>query len=121
MLTAAEQSGSVAWLVPGLLLTGAGMGLCITPLTSTVLAHVDPQRAGAVTGVLSTMQQVGNSIGVAVTGVIFFGQLSAGYARAFELSLAELSCLLVVVAVLAAVLPRRSRPAAAARGERQGA
>jgi len=121
LLAVAERPGSVAWLVPGLLLTGAGMGLCITPLTSTVLAHVDPQRAGAVTGVLSTMQQVGNSIGVAVTGVIFFGQLSAGYARAFKLSLAELSCLLVAVAVLAAVLPRRTRPTAAAPAERQSA
>jgi EmrB/QacA subfamily drug resistance transporter len=121
ILTAAEQPGPVAWLIPGLVLTGAGMGLCITPLTSTVLAHVDPQRAGAVTGMLSTMQQVGNSIGVAVTGVIFFGQLPAGYARAFELSLAELSCLLLAVAVLAAVRPRRSRRAAAVRGERQRA
>ena len=96
----------IGWLVPGLLLGGAGMGLCITPLTSTVLAHADPQRAGAVAGALSTMQQVGNRVGVAVTGVIFFGALSGGYARAFEFCLAQLCGLLVVVAVLALVLPR---------------
>jgi EmrB/QacA subfamily drug resistance transporter len=112
LLTVAELGGaSVGWLVPGLALTGAGMGLCITPLTSTVLAHADPQRAGAVTGALSTMQQVGNSVGVAITGVIFFGLLSSGYARAFEVSLAELAGLLLIVAVLAVVLPRRSRQA----------
>ena len=111
LLTVAERGGaSVAWLVPGLALAGAGMGLCMTPLTSTVLAHADPQRAGAVTGALSTMQQVGNAVGVAITGVIFFGLLPSGYARAFEVSLAELTGLLLAVAALALVLPGRSRP-----------
>jgi EmrB/QacA subfamily drug resistance transporter len=110
LVAVAERGGaSVAWLVPGLALAGAGMGLCITPLTSTVLAHADPQRAGAVTGALSTMQQVGNAIGVAVTGVIFFGLLPNGYARAFEVSLTELTGLLLAVAVLAIALPGRSR------------
>ena len=33
------------------------------------------------------MQQVGNAIGVAVTGVIFFGALDGGFAHAFEVSL----------------------------------
>src|SRR5579859_2912255 len=72
-------SGSVAWLFPGLLLLGAGQGLCITPLTTTVLSHSDPATAGSVSGALSTAQQVGNSVGVAVTGVLFFGALGHGY------------------------------------------
>jgi EmrB/QacA subfamily drug resistance transporter len=111
LLTVAGRGGaSVAWLVPGLALAGAGMGLCITPLTSTVLAHADPQRAGAVTGALATMQQVGTAVGVAITGVIFFGLLPSGYARAFEVSLAELTGLLLAVAALALVLPGRARP-----------
>jgi EmrB/QacA subfamily drug resistance transporter len=111
LLTAARigAGGEVAWLIPGLLLAGAGMGLCITPLTSTVLAHADPQQAGAVTGALSTMQQVGNSVGVAVTGVIFFGTLAGGYSRAFELSMAQLVVLLLAVAALAWLLPGRKR------------
>jgi EmrB/QacA subfamily drug resistance transporter len=113
LVTVVERGdASVAWLVPGLALAGAGMGLCITPLTYTVLGHVDPQRAGAVTGALSTMQQVGNAVGVAVTGVIFFGFLSHGYARAFEVSLAELAGLVLTVAVLALVLPRPGRAVA---------
>ena len=69
---------SVAWLFPGLLLLGAGQGLCITPLTTTVLSHADPATAGSVSGALSTAQQVGNSIGVAVTGLLFFGALGHG-------------------------------------------
>jgi EmrB/QacA subfamily drug resistance transporter len=120
LLAVAERGGaSIAWLVPGLALAGAGMGLCITPLTSTVLVHVDPQRAGAVAGALSTMQQVGNAVGVAVTGVIFFGLLPRGYGRAFEVSLAQLAGLLLAVSVLAIALPRRSQPLAG--GRRTGA
>jgi MFS family permease len=100
--------GSVAVLAPGLLLVGAGQGLCITPITTTVLSSLDPQRAGAAAGVLSTMQQVGNALGVAVTGVIFFGVLDGGFAHAFTLSLAELAALLLGVAALTRFLPSSS-------------
>jgi predicted MFS family arabinose efflux permease len=86
------------------------MGLVITPLTSTVLGSLEPQRAGAASGALSTMQQVGNALGVAVTGVIFFGSLDHGFARAFEVSLVQLAVLCAAVAVLTRLLPR---PAAA--------
>jgi EmrB/QacA subfamily drug resistance transporter len=98
--------GSLAVLIPGLLLVGAGMGLVIAPLASTILTSVGAERAGAASGMLSTMQNVGNALGVAVTGVIFFGALHAGYAHAFELSVAELAVLLGGVAALSRLLPR---------------
>ncbi|HUB22134.1 MAG TPA: hypothetical protein VMA97_06980 [Streptosporangiaceae bacterium] len=105
----AGTGGSVAWLFPGLLLLGAGHGLCITPLTTTVLSHADPATAGSVSGALSTAQQVGNSVGVAVTGVLFFGALSDGYALAFEHSVLQMGALLLVVAALTRLMPRRQR------------
>jgi hypothetical protein len=43
--------------------------------------------------------------------VIFFGLLPSGYPRAFEVSLAELAGLVLIVAVLAVVLPRPRRAA----------
>jgi EmrB/QacA subfamily drug resistance transporter len=101
-------AGPILALVPGLVLVGAGMGLCITPLVSIVLAAVDPRHAGAASGTLSTMQQLGNSLGVAVTGLVFFGELQAGYATAFELSVAQLGGLLIAVAALTRLIPRRS-------------
>ena len=91
------------------MLVGAGMGLVITPLTSTVLASLEPSRAGAASGALSTMQQVGNAIGVAVTGVVFFGALDHGFAHAFEVSLAQLAVLCVAVAALTRLLPAPRR------------
>ena len=100
--------GSLAVLVPGLLFVGAGMGLVLAPLASTILQSLEPERAGAASGMLTTMQSVGNALGVAVTGVIFFGALHSGYARAFELALAELGILLVLVAALTRLLPSRA-------------
>lgn len=100
--------GTVAVLVPGLVLVGAGMGLVLAPLASTILTTLDPGQAGAASGMLSTMQNVGNALGVAVTGVIFFGALHGGYAHAFELSVAELAVLLLAVAGLSRLLPRRT-------------
>jgi predicted MFS family arabinose efflux permease len=100
--------GTLAALVPGLVLVGAGMGLVLAPLASTLLQSLEPARAGAASGMLTTMQSVGNALGVAVTGVIFFGALHSGYAPAFELALAELAVLLVLVAALTRLLPRRA-------------
>ena len=100
--------GSLVAFVPGLLLAGAGIGLCFTPLTAIVLGNVDPERAGAASGVLSTTQQVGYSLGVAITGVIFFGA-GNDIARAFELSLIELAVLAAGVAAASRLLPGAAR------------
>jgi MFS family permease len=106
-------STPVVLLVPGLLLLGAGQGLCITPLTTTVLAHADATQAGAVSGALSTAQQVGNAIGVAVSGVIFYGLLGRGdgYPAAYGWSLVQMALVLAGVAALTFIIPAVNRPA----------
>ena len=97
--------GSLALLAPGLILVGAGMGLGITPLATIILSGMRPEQAGSASGVLTTMQNVGNALGVAVIGVIFFGALHSGFAEAFQLSLAVLAAILVSVAVITRLLP----------------
>jgi EmrB/QacA subfamily drug resistance transporter len=104
----ASDATWVLEVAPGLLLAGAGMGLCITPLVATVLSNVPAQYAGAASGTLSTVQQLGNALGVAITGILFFGSLSGGYSDAFEVALAEFTVLLLLVAALSRLLPRGS-------------
>ena len=58
-------SGTLLALVPGLILAGAGIGLCFTPLTATVLATVEPALAGGAAGAMSAITQVGYALGVA--------------------------------------------------------
>src|SRR5262249_33067879 len=120
LAVAAGGSGHVWLLAPGLLLVGAGQGLWITPLTTTVLSFAEPQRAGVVSGTLSTMQQVGNSLGVALTGLVFFGTLRHGYNAAFTYALIQLAAALSIAAALTRLLrppptppPRRAPDARA--------
>jgi EmrB/QacA subfamily drug resistance transporter len=103
-------AGSILVLVPGLLLIGAGIGLCYTPLTSTVMSGIDGARAGAASGAMSTIQQVGYALGVAITGLIFFS--THDIAHAFELSLIQMSVLAAGIVVLARLLPAGDASAA---------
>jgi predicted MFS family arabinose efflux permease len=103
---------NVAFLAPGLVLVGIGQALWITPLTTTVLAHADPQRAGMVSGTLSTMQQLGNSLGVALIGVVFFGDVRRGYQAAFSHALIGLAIGLALAATLTRLLGSTKNPLA---------
>ncbi len=64
-------------LIPSLLVAGVGLGLVVAPLTNIVLAGVDSVDAGGASGALSTVQQLGGAIGIALIGVVFFGLLGA--------------------------------------------
>lgn len=91
-----------------------GIGLCFTPLTSTVLANVDPARAGSASGAMSTMQQVGYALGVAITGVIFFGAADQGIAYAFQVSLIQLALVSAGIVAMARLLPGQVAPSGSA-------
>jgi EmrB/QacA subfamily drug resistance transporter len=97
--------GSVLALAPGLALVGAGMGLGITPLATLVMGAAPPEHLGATSGVLATMQNVGNAIGVAVVGVLFYGAVSHGFAGAFQVSVIALAVALAGVAALTRLIP----------------
>ena len=60
-------------LIPALFVSGLGMGCIIAPLINIILAGINLRDAGAASGVLTTTQQIGGAVGVAVVGVIFFG------------------------------------------------
>jgi EmrB/QacA subfamily drug resistance transporter len=62
-------------LVP-LLVAGIGSGMFIAPNAQFIVATVDPQEAGAASGVIGTMQRVGSAIGIAVIGSVLFGTLT---------------------------------------------
>ena len=101
-----------AWgLALPLAFTGVGMGMVLTPLIARVLSGIDPDHAGSAAGVLSTMQQVGNCVGVALIGVLFYSHLNAGtahgllYAHAFVSSLILEIVIAGCVGVLALFLP----------------
>jgi len=111
LLALAAPSASTAWLVPGLVIAGAGMGLVVAPLPSTTLARVGHERLAAASGVLNAAQQAGGAIGVALVGVVFYQVLGThptpdAFAGAFAVSDAVLAGIGLLVAALVQLLPR---------------
>ncbi|MGD0554421.1 MAG: MFS transporter [Streptosporangiaceae bacterium] len=106
LVLAATAGDSTGWLMPGLVISGIGMGFAIAPMPAIILAGVKPDHAAAASGVLSTAQQAGGAIGVALIGMIFYRSLAGGYPHAFELSLGAMAALGLLVAGLVQLLPR---------------
>ena len=112
--TSMGTQGSVAWIIPGLLVAGAGMGFVMAPLPAIVLAGVKQEHAAAASGVLATSQQAGGAIGVALIGVVFYDALGShpapsGFPHAFVLGLGMLIALGIAVAGLVQLFPRRAK------------
>lgn len=62
-------------LAAALALTGIGIGACVVPITSSVLAVVPPQRSGMAASATNTSREVGAVMGVAILGAIVIGKL----------------------------------------------
>jgi MFS family permease len=70
--------------IPGLFIIGIGLSQIMVPIFSAALQDVDPNHAGSASGILNAVQQVGGAVGVAIIGVIFFGQLTHGAYTSFD-------------------------------------
>jgi EmrB/QacA subfamily drug resistance transporter len=107
LFAAADHAASWVPLLPGLAVTGFGIGMVLVPLSSLVLRDVSPQHAGSAAGVLSTAQQVGGALGIAVVGVVFYRALHlTQFPGAVTASMLLLAALTVLTAGLVQLLPR---------------
>jgi MFS family permease len=100
---------SIWQLVPALVVSGIGTGLIAAPIFDTVLSTVEPQQSGSASGVLSAVQSVMSSVGVAVFGTVFFhfatlGEADAGFRNALIVQLV----LIALFVAVTSVLPKRS-------------
>jgi MFS family permease len=109
-------------LAPATAVIGLGQGIALPSLIGAVLAHVQPSRAGAAAGILTTTQQFGAASGIAVIGAVFYGALGSGVAsrgmfvHGMQLGMTIDAILLVAAAAVTLLLPRRAttRPGAPA-------
>jgi hypothetical protein len=62
-------------LVPGLIMSGMGVGFINPPLASTAVGVVPPHRAGMASGINSTFRQIGIATGIALLGTLFSNRL----------------------------------------------
>jgi EmrB/QacA subfamily drug resistance transporter len=59
--------------VPGMVLTGFGLGLTISPTNTDALSRVAAAERSQASGVLQTVRQLGGTLGVAVVGAVVLG------------------------------------------------
>jgi EmrB/QacA subfamily drug resistance transporter len=106
-----EGTKLTGWdLIPAFVVSGLGLGTVIAPLLNIILAGVPGRDAGSASGVLTTFQQLGGAIGVAVVGVVFFGLLSSRAPEAINTVTPQLQAQLA-----AANLPQPAAQAAIAK------
>lgn len=77
---------SVATLEPILILYGAGVGLAIGQLTSTVLAGIPRADAGMGSGANNTVRQLGSAFGIALIGAVLTAQIASSGTAALAAS-----------------------------------
>jgi EmrB/QacA subfamily drug resistance transporter len=76
---ATTTSSWTTFLLP-LIVAGIGMGCTFAPLVTTAMRNIQPMMAGAASGVLNTVRQVGQVFGVAAVGALLQNRLAAGIA-----------------------------------------
>jgi EmrB/QacA subfamily drug resistance transporter len=79
-LTQLSETSNYLSVLGPLLLFGLGNGIAFVPLTTAALDGVAPEDAGAASGLVNVMQQLGGSLGLAVL-VTVFGTASTNAAR----------------------------------------
>lgn len=99
-----------------LVVMGAGMGLIVAPLTDAVLSEVPREHAGSASGLINTVQQMGNALGLGLVSVVFFGvigdrltpaEVGPAFAHAFRHALLWVAAVLGVIFLLMFALPKR--------------
>jgi EmrB/QacA subfamily drug resistance transporter len=62
-------------LIVPMAIAGLGLAFVVVPLNDVALAEIAIANAGAASGVLGSIAQVGAAVGIAVVGVVFFGTI----------------------------------------------
>lgn len=100
-------------LAPALAALGLEFGMTMAPDFDIALAGVDERESGSVSGVLSSVQQLGSAIGVGALGTLFWHTLASTGATTpvggFRDS-ASSALFLAAAFVLTFLLPERARP-----------
>jgi EmrB/QacA subfamily drug resistance transporter len=112
LATVASPTVSYLTLVPGLAITGFGMGLFFAPVANLVLSSVDSTEQGIASGAHNAIRELGGVFGVAVLASVFAH--NGGYGSPLSVThgvqpAVWVGAILVgVAAVVALAIPKRS-------------
>ena len=72
---AGPDSTWINFLAPAIV-AGLGIGMTFAPMTTVAMRNIEPRVAGAASGVLNTIRQLGAAVGSAVVGALLQNQLA---------------------------------------------
>nr|WP_234311232.1 MFS transporter [Streptomyces alboflavus] len=112
-------SGIASWqMALPLVVMGVGMGLIVAPLTDAILSEVPREHAGSASGLLNTVQQMGNAFGLGLVSVVFYGvidekvtpdRIPAEFINGFQHAMWWVVAVLVAIFLLMLTLPKRPK------------
>jgi MFS family permease len=90
LLAVGVQAQSLAVIVPGLALTGVGIGIGGAALISAATGSVPIEEAGSASGVFSTSRYLGSIAGASVLAAMFTGEITQDDQERFTILFAGL-------------------------------
>src|SRR6266571_3431617 len=130
LMARAPAGGTYADLLPTFLLAGLGLGCCVVPVQVAAFAGIAERETGLASGPVSTSQEVGGALGVAVIATLAASRTSTALAtggsaalpaaltKGFQWGFTGAATVAVTGALLALVLLRTASPVGLRRGER---
>jgi MFS family permease len=106
LLALVSASTSVWAFVPGLLLTGLGLGTMLTPSVNIVQSSFRESLQGEISGLSRSVSNLGSSLGTAIAGTILVAGITKTPERSYALALVALAVGGLIGLVAAAMLPR---------------
>jgi len=77
LLTMVSAGSSWPVVLPGLIVSGLGVGMAMPVMMSAVMASVPRERAGMASGAVNTGRQLGYALGIAVLGTVFARRITS--------------------------------------------
>ncbi|MEV6907646.1 MFS transporter [Amycolatopsis sp. NPDC051071] len=98
------------WLIaPALVVAGIGSGLIMGPYFEIALSGVEPSEAGSASGALTSLQQVGGALGLALLGTVFFDAGLADPTAAARRTFWVVAVMVVLTFAVGFLLPKPER------------
>ncbi|MGH3237473.1 MAG: MFS transporter [Streptosporangiaceae bacterium] len=95
LLSRLTASSGLAPLAVAFIVFGIGGGLVNAPITYTAVSGMPVSQAGVASGIASTSRQIGQCLGIAITGAILAGNLRGGPLRSGFVSASHADWLLL--------------------------
>ena len=98
-------------MLPGMLMTGTGVGLTLPTLVSAAVSAIPPHRFATGSGVVTMARQVGIVLGVAVLVTVLGHPAGAGALVAFQRATVVIAAMAVIAGLTSLLLIRRGQRA----------